>query len=439
MSCEPTLQNLAFYIQGVTVTTSPTITYDYFVTGSLPSSASLQRVWQFQSQGTLSEISTLTLDYTAAQEACPEFNITFKGALNGTFIVHNQTFSANKYISYKQVRRYTLELTLKVPKSIVECFGEGTTQNYYFSVNINDDATNALTFTNVVPPAPRADVVSGVYATDGNKIVYAATDGGLSTSTDGGNNYETNTSLGLVKCVFVYGNSTDSDYTIYAGIESGLRISKDGGKTFTESGGLGGKTVVGVWANDSEVYAATFQGLGISKDGGKTFSIKTEGLGSTQVNGVYGIGKGESSTIYAATAEGLSISTDGGKSFTNYTTGLGSNNVKGVFAMDSTVYTATLSIGTRTGGLSISTDGGKTFTNKTTVDGLGSNDVYGVYATKSALYAATSKGLSISMDGGKFFTNYTKSNGLGSDQINGAYAFDSKVYAATLGGVSFSN
>ena len=142
MSCQPTVQNLAIYLQGVTVKSSNNITSEYFVTASLPSSAQLRRVWQFQSQGTLSDTSTLTLDYTAAHDACPEFNITFEGALNGTFIVHNQVFSANKYISYELVDTYVLVLTLKVPKSILECYGVGTIQNYSFTINLNDAAVN---------------------------------------------------------------------------------------------------------------------------------------------------------------------------------------------------------------------------------------------------------------------------------------------------------
>lgn len=141
MSCQPTNQNLAFYLQGVTVNPSPDITYDYLTTASLPSSASTRRVWQFITQGTLTGNATLILDYTAAAIKCPEFNITFEGALNGILIIHNQTFSANKFISYQLLSTYVLELTLRVPKAILECYGVGTTQNYYFNINLNDGST----------------------------------------------------------------------------------------------------------------------------------------------------------------------------------------------------------------------------------------------------------------------------------------------------------
>ena len=141
--CQPNLNNLAFYLQGVSVEPSSTITSEYFVTASLPSSASLKRVWQFTTQGTISGTSTLTLDYTQAHKNCPDYNITFEGALNGSLIVHNQTFSANKYMSYKLVSAYVFEITVKIPKKILKCYGAGTTQDYYFNVNVNDSSCNS--------------------------------------------------------------------------------------------------------------------------------------------------------------------------------------------------------------------------------------------------------------------------------------------------------
>jgi hypothetical protein len=138
--CQISQNNLAVYLQGVTVEPSSNITSEYFVTATLPSAAKNNRVWQFISQGTLSETSTLTLDYTQAHLNCPTYNITFENALNGSFIVHNQVFSAKKYISYQHTNTYVLVLTIKLPKKIVACYGPSTVQNYSFSVYINDDA-----------------------------------------------------------------------------------------------------------------------------------------------------------------------------------------------------------------------------------------------------------------------------------------------------------
>jgi hypothetical protein len=137
--CEISSNNLAVYLQGVTVTPSSNITSEYFVTASLPSATKNNRVWQFISQGTISGTSTLTLDYTQAHLNCPTYNITFENALNGSFIVHNQVFSAKKYISYQHTNTYVLVLTIKLPKKIVACYGPSTAQNYSFNVYINDD------------------------------------------------------------------------------------------------------------------------------------------------------------------------------------------------------------------------------------------------------------------------------------------------------------
>ena len=71
--CQISSQNLAVYLQGVSVEPSSNLTSEYFVTASLPSSASLRRVWQFTTQGTITgpDIATLTLDYTQAHINCP--------------------------------------------------------------------------------------------------------------------------------------------------------------------------------------------------------------------------------------------------------------------------------------------------------------------------------------------------------------------------------
>ena len=145
--CQINSNNLAVYLQGVTVIPSSNITSEYFVTGSLPSSASTKRVWQFTTQGTLTGplTATLTLDYTVAHENCPNYNITFDGRLNGTFIVHNQVFSANKFISYQLTSTYVLVLTLRIPTSILKCFGNKP-QHYFFSVYVNDLTETSSTY-----------------------------------------------------------------------------------------------------------------------------------------------------------------------------------------------------------------------------------------------------------------------------------------------------
>ena len=270
--------------------------------------------------------------------------------------------------------------------------------------------------------------VNGVYVT--GSTFYAATEGGLSISTDGGSTFTNKTTthgLGSNTVYGVYAIGT----TVYAATTGGLSISTDGGSTFTNkttTHGLGSNIVNGVYVFGSTVYAATNGGLSISTDGGNIFTNKIIGF-SYFVNGVYVI----DSNVYAATNGGLAISTDGGTIFTVKTTtdGLGNNILTGVYAIGNTVYAAT------EGGLSISINGGNTFTNKTTTDGLGNNILTGVYVIGSTVYAATINGLSISTDGGGSFTNYKDSNGLGSTVVYDVYAIGSSIYAATQSGLSF--
>lgn len=140
--CQLASNNLAVYLQGVSVSSSTNVTSEYLTTATLPSSKINRRVWQFCSQGIITGPGTATiqLDYTQAHLKCPTYGITFEGPLNGTLTVHNQVFSANKYISYTLVSTYVLELTVTIPKRIQECYGTTTPQSYFFNVYINDSS-----------------------------------------------------------------------------------------------------------------------------------------------------------------------------------------------------------------------------------------------------------------------------------------------------------
>jgi len=175
--CQISRNNLAVYLQGVTVEPSTNITSEYFVTASLPSSASLRRVWQFTTQGTITgpEVATLTLDYTQAHINCPLYNITFEGALNGLLTIHNQVFSANKFMSYTLTSAYVIVLSIKIPKAILECFGSGKTENYSFSVYVNDDSTtptNSLSFNYTTNNSLKSTTLYGTDAS-GNLCLYS--------------------------------------------------------------------------------------------------------------------------------------------------------------------------------------------------------------------------------------------------------------------------
>ena len=181
--CLPTSDNLAVYLQGVSVTTSSFLTSEYFVTGSLPSASKNKRVWQFITQGTITgpDNATITLDYTQASENCPTYNITFEGALNGTLTIHNQVFSANKYMSYalSLTNPYVLYLTIKIPKRIQECYGATTPQAYFLNVYVNDSScsvTNTINYfktsTSLEPNVPASYFNDNSSVTLNNTLLF---------------------------------------------------------------------------------------------------------------------------------------------------------------------------------------------------------------------------------------------------------------------------
>jgi hypothetical protein len=276
------------------------------------------------------------------------------------------------------------------------------------------------------------------------------------------------------------------DSKVYAATNGGLSISTDNGATFvnrTTANGLGNNTVNAVYAVDSKVYAATNGGLSISTDNGATFVNRTtaNGLGSNTVNGLMVNG-----WVYAATDGGLSFSSDDGATFFNYTkaNGLATDKVWGVSEHRGFLYAAT---DEALSSCTYCTDDSWWWENKTWEDGLGDSRVYWVgrnengngskvYALTSSffnisknygdlfksrndlgvnyfaayvlygpddssdtVYVGTDMGLSVSTNGGVTFTFNEPANGLGSWNVYGVYATDSKVYAATEGGLSISN
>jgi hypothetical protein len=234
---------------------------------------------------------------------------------------------------------------------------------------------------------------------------------------------------------------------VYAATDRGLSISTDGGNTFTNrttANGLGSNKVAYVYASGSTVYAVTIRlqdmdtdviydgGLSISTNGGATF---TNQVIDYEIKSMYSFG----TTVFTIdSGRQLRMSTDSGNTFTNRTTasGLGSNSVPHMYVSGSMVYAAT------GGGLSISTDGGNTFTNRTTANGLPSDEVNYVAIVGSTIYAGTPRGLAISNDGGSTFIRRTMSNGLPTNDVRWILALGSTLYISgggrsTDGGTTF--
>jgi len=343
--CQPNLNNLAFYLQGVSVEPSSTITSDYFVTASLPSSAQDRRVWNFITQGTITGTSTLTLNYTQAHLNCPLYNITFEGALNGSLIVHNQVFSAKKYVSYQLVNPYVLVLTINIPPRILECYGPATSQPYYLNMNVNDKATSStnyflctfddtsgyknVEFTNLSTTASSTVYFlcvggggGGENGTQDSKIYTGVSAGG-----GGGGVYEGSFSIPpteTVSCTFVVGAGGSSGSPGGPGGTTWIDIS---GETFTATGGFGGGTIKNGQGGCSgygnvEDVSGSFEGgspcsnsqidkgLGAGGGGGGAFGTGSNGDCKNIDDGITNGGNGGDG--YSWEINGFSIGTYGG-------------------------------------------------------------------------------------------------------------------------------
>ncbi len=98
--------------------------------------------------------------------------------------------------------------------------------------------------------------------------------------------------------------------TIYAATNGGVSISNNGGGvwiTLSTVNCLWSNNVKSVYASDDRTYAATSGGLSVASDGESSFTNDTtvNGLGSNDVRGVCAVGD----TVYAATFSGLSVAT----------------------------------------------------------------------------------------------------------------------------------
>jgi hypothetical protein len=204
--CQPSRNNLAVYLQGVSIEPSSNITSEYFVTGTLPSSNAGKRVWSFISQGSVSTppgSATLTLDYTEAQKQCPDIQVSFLGPINGNLIFYNEVFSAKKYMSLVSTGSVAV-MTIKVPPSIIQCKGNGV-HPYYFNVNLND-GTSAFTL----------NYDDTLYWTSNSITITDTSGGGGGCSGTCGNfvaNYDSTTDPSILN---VYLDSTYTVYTITA-------------------------------------------------------------------------------------------------------------------------------------------------------------------------------------------------------------------------------
>ncbi len=300
----------------------------------------------------------------------------------------------------------------------------------FVTVNCNTYATRTIT------NGLGDNVVNDVFAA-GNRV-YAATNKGLSISTDGGKTFTNQALNGGVAVSKVYADGNK----VYCAFIGKIAYSTDGGQNFSlvqvaPDFGISSLFVTG---NTVITPSGSSGRYGISTDGGQTFTVKTidalqrTGGRLTSVFGVNGnIYMTATAAIPKATNQGIYISTNGGESVSGNAAIALTLITKAVYATNSAIYIAT------TAGLYVSTNGGTSFSIRTKTNGLGSNSVNDVFAIDNRVYAATDNGLSVSTDGGANFVNYTTAHGLAAAKINAVHVEGTTVYAATAAGLSVSD
>ncbi len=243
------------------------------------------------------------------------------------------------------------------------------------------------------------DVFALAFAASQPTTLYAATNGGLFSSTGGG-------SFQYVGDFFAFALAVDpsTPATVYAGASSGVYKSLHGGRDWTaKNSGLIAAQVFALALDSSlpaTVYAGTY-GARVSRsaDGGARWTAIDAGL-----TGVYAsalaIDPSAPSTLYAGMEGGGAFkSTDGGASWTAIDAGLTTIYVSAL-AIDP-VSPATLYAGTNDAGVFKSTNGGESWVAAN--NGLTGSWIVALRIDPSAtatLYASTSSGLFKSTDGG---------------------------------------
>jgi hypothetical protein len=368
------------------VTAADASTQDYLVTVTVtPSPAKAISAFSFASPAATGVISDVGASHTIAITVHKATLVTALVAIFSTTGV-SVTVNGVPQTSGVTANNFSSPVAYRVTAA------DGSMQDYIVTVKVG------LTWTTFTTTSGLANnYIHGIYL-QGTKI-WAATEGGLSYSSDNGTSW--------------------SNYTV------------------ADGDGLGSNQMLGIFATGSKIYAPSYtNGLQYSNTNGSpwaTYNVATNLLGSNRVFGVAVSVSGSDVRLYAATNGGLSISPlnpISTSTFTNYTTtdGLPVNGLRCVVLSGSTIYVGS------TNGLSVSNTGGTSWTTY-----LSGQTILSIYVTGSTIFAASnSGGLHVSTNGGTNWTTYTTANGLGSDTTTGVYVLGSTVYVSTFGGLSFS-
>ncbi len=223
----------------------------------------------------------------------------------------------------------------------------------------------------------------------------------------------------------VSGASKDSSIVVWAATGGGVSRTTDGGKTWVNHFLGEGKNVHSVAVDGGQVWAGTEQGVCKSIDGGKTWTTydSDDGLPSYHLESfkdhivVSSVCVETDSAVWIGCrylpgrANTLGKSEDGGKTWKLFELNKGriGYEISSIVSSGGNVWVGAL--GTRAyssktdpeykyGGLYRTTDGGKTWTVFTTDNGLSGNVVRSLYLHNGCIYVLTNRGIDVTEDDG---------------------------------------
>lgn len=298
-------------------------------------------------------------------------------------------------------------------------------------LSVSTDSGGSWTTKTVATDGLASDVVNDIYIDGFN--VYVATGAGLSVSTDAGMTWNNISSVTGDSNPEAISSVTAETNKIYVGGSFGVALSTDGGTSFTTlttADGLGSNVVSSVKRFGGKLFAATNGGLSVSADDA-TFTNATFPNGGTdwEVANIHFDG----TRYFASTRGGLGVSTDAVTwDFKSPNSGLLSADFRKLSAYGSKLYASS------SFGLSVSANAGQSFQAITKESGLASNTVHDILGLNNSLFVATNSGLSISTNSGTSWSTKSTVHGLPTQNINGVCAIGNKTFVATNLGVAAS-
>jgi photosystem II stability/assembly factor-like uncharacterized protein len=257
--------------------------------------------------------------------------------------------------------------------------------------------------------------------------IFAGTDRGIFTSTDGGENWD---SVSSPLQYNVYGLGAAGSKLFAAGYD-GVFVSTDNGLSWN-SAGLSAMDVTSLAVSDSFLAAGTYDnGIYVSTDGGKNWisSYYAKNISCIRMSG---------SNLYASTNDHLwgstyifhiLISEDHGKTWNISDNGItgtpnGCAGISSITVCNNNIFAATLGWG-----IFRSTDNGANWVN---VDsGITHPGVLALASNSSMIFAGTGDGFFISADDGISWQH--AENGIIRTQIESLFEYNGELFAATWG------